>query len=250
MATSVFTPGQNRLAFGMIDKQGRFVYGPTASTSRRTPGAPAKGPYAAPADVLLTQGRYRSKQAATEAGPVRRRLRGPGAVRQARQVVGAGRHQGRRQAVAAPGRSRWSSQAQDHDPRRRRARAAERPDRHARLGEGRHRLDRHAPAAAARHARASRSTDVVGKKPVALLFATPQLCQSRVCGPVTDVAAQMKAKYGNRMEFIHQEVYEDNDPNKGLREPLERLPPAHGAVAVRRQQAAAASRRGWRGRSV
>ncbi len=22
------------------------------------------------------------------------------------------------------------------------------------------------------------------------------------------------------MEFIHQEVYEDNDPNKGLREPL------------------------------
>ena len=63
--------------------------------------------------------------------------------------------------------------------------------------------------------------DVVGKKPVALLFATPQLCQSRVCGPVVDVALQMKAKYGDRVEFIHQEVYEDNDPNKGLREPLQ-----------------------------
>jgi hypothetical protein len=62
--------------------------------------------------------------------------------------------------------------------------------------------------------------DVLGKKPIALLFATPQLCQSRVCGPVTDVALQMKAKYGDRMEFIHQEVYVDNDPNAGLREPL------------------------------
>ena len=35
--------------------------------------------------------------------------------------------------------------------------------------------------------------DVVGKQPVALLFATPQLCQSRVCGPVVDVALQQKS---------------------------------------------------------
>jgi hypothetical protein len=62
---------------------------------------------------------------------------------------------------------------------------------------------------------------VLGKKPVALLFSTPQLCQSRVCGPVTDVALQLKAKYGDKIEFIHQEVYVDNDTNKGLRPPLE-----------------------------
>ena len=65
--------------------------------------------------------------------------------------------------------------------------------------------------------------DVVGKKPVALLFATPQLCQSRVCGPVVDVALQIKAKYGDQVEFIHQEVYKDNDVKKGLREPLRRF---------------------------
>ena len=35
--------------------------------------------------------------------------------------------------------------------------------------------------------------DVVGKKPVILLFATPALCQTRVCGPVVDVAEQVKA---------------------------------------------------------
>jgi hypothetical protein len=68
--------------------------------------------------------------------------------------------------------------------------------------------------------------DVLGTKPVALLFATPQLCQSRVCGPVVDVALQLRARYGDRVEFIHQEVYADNDPAKGLREPLQafRLP--------------------------
>ena len=62
--------------------------------------------------------------------------------------------------------------------------------------------------------------DALGKRPVALLFATPQLCQSRVCGPVVDIAEQLKATYGDRMEFIHEEVYVDNDPTKGLRPPL------------------------------
>ena len=61
----------------------------------------------------------------------------------------------------------------------------------------------------------------VGKKPVALLFATPQLCQSRVCGPVVDVGLQLRAKYGDQVDFIHQEVYTDNDPAKGLRPPLQ-----------------------------
>ena len=60
-----------------------------------------------------------------------------------------------------------------------------------------------------------------GKKPVALLFATPQLCQSRVCGPVVDVGLQLRARYGDQVDFIHQEVYTDNDPNKGLRAPLQ-----------------------------
>lgn len=62
--------------------------------------------------------------------------------------------------------------------------------------------------------------DVVGKKPVALLFATPQLCSSRLCGPVTDMAAQMQSKYGDRVTFIHNEVYVDNDASKDYRSQL------------------------------
>jgi hypothetical protein len=59
--------------------------------------------------------------------------------------------------------------------------------------------------------------DVVGEKPVVLMFATPALCQSRVCGPVVDVAEQVKRDAGDDAAFIHMEIYDDNDVNKGLR---------------------------------
>jgi hypothetical protein len=59
--------------------------------------------------------------------------------------------------------------------------------------------------------------DVLGKKPIVLLFATPQFCQSRVCGPVVDVAEQLKQTYGKKVAFIHMEIYNENDPNKGPR---------------------------------
>ena len=59
-------------------------------------------------------------------------------------------------------------------------------------------------------------SDVLGEKPVVLLFATPALCQSRVCGPVVDVAEQVKAEYGDEVAFIHMEIHVDNefDPEK------------------------------------
>ncbi len=59
--------------------------------------------------------------------------------------------------------------------------------------------------------------DALGKKPIVLIFATPQFCQSRVCGPVVDVAAQLQEKYGDKVDFIHMEIYNDNDPSKGVR---------------------------------
>jgi hypothetical protein len=59
--------------------------------------------------------------------------------------------------------------------------------------------------------------DVLGKKPVVLVFATPQLCVSRVCGPVVDVAEQVKAGVGDKVAFIHQEIYNDNEVSKGFR---------------------------------
>ncbi len=59
--------------------------------------------------------------------------------------------------------------------------------------------------------------DVLGRKPVVLMFATPQLCASRVCGPVVDVEEQTASQVGDKVAFIHNEIYKDNQINKGLR---------------------------------
>jgi hypothetical protein len=59
--------------------------------------------------------------------------------------------------------------------------------------------------------------DALGKEPIVLLFATPQFCESRVCGPVVDVAEQVKQIAGDKAAFIHMEIYKDNDPSNPVR---------------------------------
>jgi hypothetical protein len=78
--------------------------------------------------------------------------------------------------------------------------------------------------------------DVVGRKPVVLLFATPALCQSRTCGPVVDIAEQVRAQNGKGVTFIQQEIYRDNDFNKGARKQVTdwRLPSEPWAFVIDR----------------
>jgi hypothetical protein len=59
--------------------------------------------------------------------------------------------------------------------------------------------------------------EVLGKEPIVLLFATPQFCQSRVCGPVVDVTEQAKQEYGDQAAFIHMEIFNNNDPGDDVR---------------------------------
>jgi hypothetical protein len=220
LASSVFDVGTNRLAFGVIDDQGQFVYGKTAVYVAPKPGSPAQGPFVAPADVLVTKPAYRSKQAATEQDPfsaiyaAQVPFRKPG-----RWTVLVATSQGGR-LVAAPTQVHVSTPSADPIPR-----VGERPPKVATdtLASAKGdiaKIDTRQPPDDMHDVS---FTDALGRKPVALLFSTPQLCQSRVCGPVTDVAEQMKATYGRQIDFIHQEVYVDNDPAKGLREPLRRF---------------------------
>lgn len=95
--------------------------------------------------------------------------------------------------------------------------------------------------------------DVVGKKPVVLLFATPLLCQSRVCGPVTDIAEEVEHTFApaKQFAFIHMEIYNQNDANKGFRpqvrafhlptEPWLFVLDRHGRIAARMEGAFSAS---------
>ena len=77
------------------------------------------------------------------------------------------------------------------------------------------RIDTRVPPAPDLHA--TDFADVLGKKPAVLLFATPRLCQSRVCGPVVDVAEEVRSQVGDKVAFIHMEVFRDNDIDKGVR---------------------------------
>jgi hypothetical protein len=60
--------------------------------------------------------------------------------------------------------------------------------------------------------------DVLGKKPVIVVFATPALCQSRVCGPVVDIAQEVKAEHPRAAAFVHMEIYRDNTIKPGCLE--------------------------------
>jgi hypothetical protein len=62
--------------------------------------------------------------------------------------------------------------------------------------------------------------DVLGKEPVVLIFASPQLCVSKVCGPAVDIVEQVKAEHEGEAEFIHMEPYRDNILEKGFRPQL------------------------------
>lgn len=216
LATSVFEPGTNRLAFGLIDGENRFVYGRSAVYLADSKNAPARGPYPAPADALVTKPAFRSRSAASETDPI--------AAIYAAQVPL--RREGRQTILVLTNTANGIVGSTLGIEVRRNTGipdVGERPpavdtDTVASAGGNLKQIDTRVPPARELHAESLK--DVLGKKPVVLLFATPQLCQSRVCGPVVDIALQLRQQYGDRAAFIHQEVYVDNQVDKGLRRPL------------------------------
>jgi hypothetical protein len=216
LATSEYVAGRtNRVAFGMIDPQQRFLYGKSALYIARNPNAKAEGPFPAPADSLVTEPPFRSQNAAQEQDAI-------GAIYDAEAPLGKpGRY-----AVLAV--TEVNGQLMGAPTELTAKRATKIPD----VGDVAPKVETDTVASAGGDIKSIDTreppsdmhnvsfSEVAGKKPTVLLFATPALCQTRVCGPVTDIALQLKKEYGDRVEFIQQEVYEDNDPAKGLRKPL------------------------------
>jgi hypothetical protein len=46
-------------------------------------------------------------------------------------------------------------------------------------------------------------------KPQLVVFATPQFCTSRMCGPVIDIVRALLPAYGKRVVFTHQEIWQN-----------------------------------------
>jgi hypothetical protein len=85
---------------------------------------------------------------------------------------------------------------------------------------------------------------IKAKVPFVVTFSTPKYCTSRTCGPVVDVVEDVAERYeDDDLRFIHVEVYEDNDPALGFNrwmqewklttEPWTFLVGANGRIAER-----------------
>ena len=213
-ATGTFTPGTNRYAFALTTNAGKFVYAPTAIYVASSPGQPAKGPYLAPADPMTVQPQFRSKENA-----------GPGGIQAIYAanvpVPKAGTYfvlaltKGPSGMIGATGEIAAAPSSEIPG-------VGDRPpdiatDTKASVNGDVKLLTTRTPP---ENMASASFNQVLGQKPVALLFSTPQLCISRVCGPVTDIAVQVQHRFGDKVTFIHQEVYVDNTPSKGLRPQL------------------------------
>jgi hypothetical protein len=209
-ATGVFTPGTRRFAFAITAKSGGFVYAPTALYLAATPHSPAKGPFLATADPMTVAPQYRSKQ---NTGPG-----GISAIYAANlplphsgtyTVLALTRTQGG--LIGSPGEVAVAGSSPIPN-------VGQRPPAIATDTSGPISLLTTRLPPESMHSVSFKQA--LGKQPVALLFSTPQLCTSRVCGPVTDVLVSLQHEFAGKVTFIHQEVYVDNDPKKGLRPQL------------------------------
>jgi hypothetical protein len=214
-ATSVLVPGRQRVAFGMLGRDNRFLYGKSALYVARTPSARARGPYPAPADPMTVAPAFLSRTAAQDSGDVK-------AVYETQ--------------IPFPAPGRYAVLAVTRTPQGLMGAATQVTVRSSspipNVGDRPPRIHTDTVASAGGDVSKIDTRDphddmhkvdfgaVVGRKPVALLFATPLLCQSRVCGPVTDIAMQLESEFRNRVTFIHEEVYVDNNVQKGLRPQL------------------------------
>ena len=94
--------------------------------------------------------------------------------------------------------------------------------------------------------RTSIASAIAQGHPALVVFSTPVYCVSRFCGPVTDLVAELAAKYGDRADFIHVEIYRDFEAGEvsqtaqdwlltdqgELREPWTFLIDANGRIAA------------------
>jgi hypothetical protein len=213
-ATGTFTPGTRRLAFGLTTSAGAFIYAPTVIYVARTPTSPAEGPLMAPADPMEVEPQYRSKQNSGPGG-IKAIYHAQISITQTGTYTILSLTQTPNGLVGAPGEIAVAASSKIPDVGQRAPQTA--TDTAATVHGDAALLSTRLPP---EHMQSVSLDRELGKRPIALLFSTPQLCISRVCGPVTDIAVALQHQFGRRVTFIHEEVYVDNQPSKGLRPQL------------------------------
>ena len=211
--------GTNRFGFALYDVAGKQVTGAqVALYTAREDGRGLRGPYIARSESLTVAGPFRSRTTAADVNAAK-------AVYVAevpfhhwgRQVVAAVARLDGRLVMASPHSA--DVERQPYGPPGVGERAIPvHTMTLADVGGDAGRIDTRVPPAT--DLLQADLADVLGRRPVVLAFATPALCQSRVCGPVVDILEQAKARAPDDVVFIHQEIYRDNDPHHGLQGPV------------------------------
>ena len=214
-SVSQLTPGKNRFGFGLFDRaHAQIAAAPAALYVAPAGGGDARGPFPARFQSLKVRREFQSRSVAADPDAARSvyvasvdfprtgRYDVLGAVRLDQRLVAA------KPAGAGVRVARKSSVPNVGDP----APRIHTPTR-ASVGDIR-KIDTRVPPSDMHEVDFA---DVVGRRPVVLIFATPALCQSRVCGPVVDIAEELKSEHKGEAAFIHMEIYRDNVPEHGFR---------------------------------
>jgi hypothetical protein len=214
----VLTTGQNRFGFGLFERdRSQIADAPAVVYVAPVGGGPAKGPYPARYESLEVKPQFQSQQSVQDPDAARSvyvadiPFDRPGQY----EILGIARLDNRLVAATpASGRLSVMRPAQDPVPRVGEPAPRIHTPTKADAGGNLASIDTRVPPSSMHDADFA---DVVGREPVVLVFATPQLCQSRVCGPVVDIAEQVKSDREGEAEFIHMEIYRDNTIENGFR---------------------------------
>jgi hypothetical protein len=238
---SILEPGKNRLGFGLFDRAHKQLSDvPVAVYLAPAAGGPASGPYYAGAESLAVKPPYQSQTVKNDPDAARSiyvaQVPFPKAGEY--EVMGVVKLDGRLVATD-PLRAQVVKNSGGVPDVGQKAPKMVTPT-VASVGGDQKKIDTRVPVGTMHDVNYA---DVLGKKPVLLLFATPALCQSRVCGPVVDVAEEVKAEHQGDAAFIHMEIYNDNELEKGFRpqvatfhlptEPWAFAIDRHGKIAAR-----------------
>jgi len=215
-SVSQLGPGKNRYGFGLFDRaRKQIAEAPVALYVARSGGGPAKGPYLARYESLDVKPQFESQTVKSDPDAARSlyvadlRFGKPGDY----EVLGLVRLDERLVAATPAGPPARVTKGDPVPEVGEQAPRIQTPTK-ASVGGDIRKIDTRVPPDTMHDVDFA---DAVGKRPVLLVFATPALCQSRVCGPVVDIAEQVKAGRGDDAAFIHMEIYKDNELSKGFR---------------------------------
>jgi hypothetical protein len=213
-SVSLLTPGKARFGFGLFDRSRKQITdAPGALYIGRSADSRASGPFVARWESLTVKGRYLSKTVATDPTaahtlyvadlPFKRPGKYVilGLFRLDNRLVGAGTTVKVVKGSNVP--TVGSPAPMMHTPTK------------ASVGGDLSQIDTRDPHGTMHDVDYAAA---LGKRPIVLVFATPALCQSRVCGPVVDIAEQLKhARPSDDVAWIHMEIFKNNKMTDGYR---------------------------------